>query len=158
MGSRGLTSPPPPTPPPPPRPLPNPQVTLPSTPPPLCHPRSRFPPLPLCGAYPFVGYCGYFSINYFHQKIGRGPPSAAVWSMPLCRVLWFVLNKLLSPKKKNGTSAKEESEEVAYLLYLLKSQVSDQVIREDPAVRSSCVRGRGTETSAEVLVGPPWRM
>ena len=37
-------------------------------------------------------------------------------------------------------------------------QVSDQVIREDPAVRSSYVRGRGTETSAEVLVGPPWRM
>ena len=36
--------------------------------------------------------------------------------------------------------------------------VTDQVIREDPAVRSSCVRGRGTETSAEVLVGPPWRM
>ena len=32
------------------------------------------------------------------------------------------------------------------------------MIREDPAVRSSCVRGRGTETSAEVLVGPPWRM
>ena len=37
-------------------------------------------------------------------------------------------------------------------------EVSDQVIREDPAVRSSYVRGRGTETSAEVLVGPPWRM
>ena len=35
---------------------------------------------------------------------------------------------------------------------------TDQVIREDPAVRSSCVRGRGTETSAEDLVGPPWRM
>ena len=34
----------------------------------------------------------------------------------------------------------------------------DQVIRENPAVRSSCVRGRGTETSAEDLVGPPWRM
>ena len=32
------------------------------------------------------------------------------------------------------------------------------MIREDPAVRSSCVRGRGTETSAEDLVGPPWRM
>jgi hypothetical protein len=31
------------------------------------------------------------------------------------------------------------------------SQVSDQVIRENPA-------SRGTETSAEVLVGPPWRM
>ena len=46
---------------------PNPQVTLPSTPlPPLCHPWSRFFPLPLCR------------------------------SMPLCRVLWFVLNKLLS--------------------------------------------------------------
>ena len=29
------------------------------------------------------------------------------------------------------------------------------MIREDPAVRSSYVRGRGTETSAEVLVGPP---
>ena len=27
----------------------------------------------------------------------------------------------------------------------------DQVIRENPA-------SRGTETSAEVLVGPPWRM
>ena len=40
-----------------------------STPPPLCHPRSRFLPLPLCGACPFVGYCGLFSINYFH-KIG----------------------------------------------------------------------------------------
>ena len=36
--------------------------------------------------------------------------------------------------------------------------VSDQVIREDPAGASSYVRGRGTETSAEVLVGPPWRM
>jgi hypothetical protein len=36
------------------------------------------------------------------------------------------------------------------------------VIREDPAgavvVRAETVRGRGTETSAEVLVGPPWRM
>ena len=43
----------------------------------------------------------------------------------------------------------------------------DQVIREDPAAVRSCrvragararARGRGTETSAEVLVGPPWRM
>ena len=31
------------------------------------------------------------------------------------------------------------------------NHVSDQVIRETPA-------SRGTETSAEVLVGPPWRM
>ena len=31
------------------------------------------------------------------------------------------------------------------------SAESDQVIRENPA-------SRGTETSAEVLVGPPWRM
>ena len=31
------------------------------------------------------------------------------------------------------------------------SKPSDQVIRENPA-------SRGTETSAEVLVGPPWRM
>jgi hypothetical protein len=30
-------------------------------------------------------------------------------------------------------------------------EVSDQVIRENPA-------SRGTETSAEVLVGPPWRI
>ena len=29
--------------------------------------------------------------------------------------------------------------------------ISDQMIRENPA-------SRGTETSAEVLVGPPWRM
>ena len=33
----------------------------------------------------------------------------------------------------------------------LGGRVSDQVIRENPA-------SRGTETSAEVLVGPPWRM
>ena len=41
---------------------------------------------------------------------------------------------------------------------ILHSCTGDQVIREDPAVRSSYVRGLGTETSAEVLVGPPWRM
>ena len=33
----------------------------------------------------------------------------------------------------------------------IENSVSDQVIRENPA-------SRGTETSAEVLVGPPWRM
>jgi hypothetical protein len=33
----------------------------------------------------------------------------------------------------------------------LRANFSDQVIRENPA-------NRGTETSAEVLVGPPWRM
>ena len=42
------------------------------------------------------------------------------------------------------------------LTYLLPT---DQVITgKTRPVRSSCVRGRGTETSAEVLVGPPWRM
>ena len=35
--------------------------------------------------------------------------------------------------------------------YVQRPTVSDQVIRENPA-------SRGTETSAEVLVGPPWRM
>ena len=41
----------------------------------------------------------------------------------------------------------------ASFTYLLTygKPVSDQVIRENPA-------SRGTETSAEVLVGPPWRM
>ena len=35
----------------------------------LCHPRSRSLPLPLCGACPFVGYCGFcFSINYFRKR------------------------------------------------------------------------------------------
>jgi hypothetical protein len=29
---------------------------------------ARFLPLPLCGACPFVGYCGLFSINYFRKK------------------------------------------------------------------------------------------
>ena len=64
MGSRGLTSSPAsyPPPPPPPRPLPNPQVTLPSTPPPPLSPSVAV------------------------------PPSAAVWSMPLCRVLWFLFS------------------------------------------------------------------
>ena len=55
-GIQGTDLPPTSYPPPPPRPLPNPQVTLPSAPPPLCHPRSRFLPLPLCGACPIVGY------------------------------------------------------------------------------------------------------
>jgi hypothetical protein len=32
-----------------------------------------------------------------------------------------------------------------------RPQTGDQVIRENPA-------SRGTEASAEVLVGPPWRM
>ena len=36
------------------------KLLLQKRPPPLCHPRSRFSPLPLCGAYPFVGYCGSF--------------------------------------------------------------------------------------------------
>ena len=26
-------------------------------------------PLPLCGAYPIVGYCGSFQINYFPKKV-----------------------------------------------------------------------------------------
>ena len=56
-------------PPPPPRPLPNPQVTLPSAPPPLCHPRSRFLPLPLCGArMPLCRVLWFFSINYLRKK------------------------------------------------------------------------------------------
>ena len=29
--------------------------------PPLCHPRSRFLSLPLCGACPIVGYCGFLN-------------------------------------------------------------------------------------------------
>ena len=36
------------------------------------------------------------------------------------------------------------------MLFFFSSQI-DQVLRENPA-------SRGTETSAEVLVGPPWRM
>ena len=62
-GIQGTDLPPTSYPPPPPRPLPNPQVTLPSAPPPPSPP-------PLS---PSVAV----------------PPSAAVWSMPLCRVLWF---------------------------------------------------------------------
>ena len=53
-GIQGTDLPPTSYPPPPPPAPPHPQVTLPSTPPPLCHPRSRFLPLPLCGACPFV--------------------------------------------------------------------------------------------------------
>ena len=76
-------------------------------PPPFYYTRSRFPPLPLCGAYPIVGRCASF-----------------------LNKLLSLLNKLLSQKSRDRRSG-------------------DQVIREDPAVRSSCVRGRGTETSAE---------
>jgi hypothetical protein len=36
--------------------------------------------------------------------------------------------------------------------------LGDQGAGKTRPVRSSYVRGRGTETSAEVLVGPPWRM
>ena len=49
-------------------PSPTPKSPSPAPLPPLCHPRSRFLPLPLCGACPFVGYCGLFSINYFRKK------------------------------------------------------------------------------------------
>ena len=45
-------------------------------------------------------------------------------------------------KKKHGHTA------ISQILLTLKC---DQVIRENPA-------SRGTEASAEVLVGPPWRM
>ena len=61
MGSRGLTSPPPPTPPPPPPAPPQPPSHPPQHPSPLCHPRSRFLSLPLCGACPIVGYCGFLN-------------------------------------------------------------------------------------------------
>ena len=52
-----------------PPPLPNPQVTLPSTPPPLCHPRSRFSLSAAVWSMPLCGHCGFcFSINYFRKK------------------------------------------------------------------------------------------
>ena len=43
------------------------------------------------------------------------PPSAAVWSMPLCRVLWFVLNKLLSQKKTSRRYVRWLSVQSAFL-------------------------------------------
>ena len=69
-GIQGTNLPPTSYPPPPPPPAPpQPPSHPPQHPsPPLCHPRSRFLPLPLCGACPFVGYCGLFSINYFRKK------------------------------------------------------------------------------------------
>jgi hypothetical protein len=46
--------------------------------------------------------CFSYIISQFTPHHAFMPqPSAAVWSMPLCRVLWFfVLNKLLSQKQK----------------------------------------------------------
>ena len=48
----------------------------------------------------------------------------------------------------NGAKAGGNPPTTYFLTY---SFYGDQVIRENPA-------SRGTETSAEVLVGPPWRM
>ena len=46
----------------------------PGTPPPLCHPRSRFLPLPLCGACPLRRVLWFlFSINYFRKKVYVSP-------------------------------------------------------------------------------------
>ena len=59
---------------PPPGPSPTPKSPSPAPLPPLCHPWSRFLPLPLCGACPFVG------------------------------TVVFVLNKLLSQKEDQSVS------------------------------------------------------
>ena len=45
---------------PPPPSSPTPKSPSPTPSPPVSRPWSWFPPLPLCGAYPFVGYCGSF--------------------------------------------------------------------------------------------------
>ena len=70
MGSRGLTSPPASyPPPPPPRPLPNPQVTLPSTPPPPLSPLVAVSSLCRCVEHaPLWALWFLFSINYFRKK------------------------------------------------------------------------------------------
>jgi hypothetical protein len=45
------------------------QVTLLSPPPPPSVILGRgSPPLPLCGAYPFVGYCGFFRNKLLSQR------------------------------------------------------------------------------------------
>jgi len=54
-----------------------------------------------------------------------------------------------------GRGKKKKKKKKIFLLLLLlllgKKRRNDQVIRKNPA-------SRGTETSTEFLVGPPWRM
>ena len=83
----------------------------------------------------------------------------ALSSSPVHRALVLVLGTNIAVL----LDCSSRLDSVAFLPYLLTLQqggmkerraappVSDQVTRENPA-------SRGTETSAEVLVGPPWRM
>jgi hypothetical protein len=45
--------------------------------PPLCHPRSRFLSLPLCGACPIVGYCGFLNKLLTQKKYTASRPSVS---------------------------------------------------------------------------------
>ena len=61
----------------------------------------------------------------------------------------------LALRKRKEKGERDETRQIlliSKLTYLL-TYFSDQVIREN-----SASRGSGTETSAEELVGPPWRM
>ena len=79
---------------------------------------------------------------------GRVPGLRGASSSPVHRALVLVLGTNIAVLLDCSKSSRQCS--LPYLLtYLLAS--GDQVIRENPA-------SRGTETSAESLVGPPWRM
>ena len=78
-----------PAPPQPPSHPPLPQHPSPS--PPLCHPRSRFLSLPLCGACPIVGYCGFLNKLLTQKKNGSSTFSSHARSV-LTIVGWCTLH------------------------------------------------------------------
>ena len=79
---------------------------------------------------------------------GRVPGLGGVSSSPVHRAFVLVLGTNIAVLLDCSKSSRQCS--LSYLLTTYLRRQPDQVIRENPA-------NRGTETSAEVLVGPPWR-
>ena len=68
---------------------PQPPSHPPQHPSPLCHPRSRFLSLPLCGACPVVGYCGFLNKTTYAKKKTGYLVDQITWSRPkMDQIAW----------------------------------------------------------------------